>query len=263
MVARYDDKHGDNLLIMHTQCPHCQTIFNVTAAHLNIAQGHVRCSHCRNIFNADNSLLKQLPGEDSTDEFNIGEDQTAHFQDDDIPELLQEDIYDPPRGRSWKSLFWWGIIVIILAGILTAQSMWFFKRDRILQHPQIRPWLEQFCYNFLCTLPTTRDVKRFKIEHLIVQIHPDISNAIQVEATFINNAIFPQPYPDLQLIFEDYNGHILDERRFTAAEYLQQSVPEDQQLEAKSTVHIKLELREMGEVIEGEQIVESYRFEFL
>jgi predicted Zn finger-like uncharacterized protein len=248
---------------MHTQCPYCQTIFNVTAAHLNIAQGHVRCSHCRNIFNATNSLLQELPREDGTDEFNIGEDQTTHFQDEDIPELLQEDIYEPPPGRSWKSLFWWGMIVIILAGLLTAQLMWFLKRDQVLQHAQIRPWLDLFCYNLLCTLPTTRDVTRFKIEHLMVQIHPERSNAIQVEGTFINEAIFPQPYPELQLIFEDYNGQILEERRFTAAEYLQQSLPEDQQLEAKSTVHIKLELKEMGEVIEGDQMAESYRFEFL
>jgi predicted Zn finger-like uncharacterized protein len=250
-------------IIMHTQCPHCQTIFNVTAAHLNIAQGHVRCSHCRNIFNATNSLLKELPGEEGSEKFEVNAEQNTPFQDEDIPELLQEDIYDPPRGRSWKSFFLWSLIVIMLAGLLTAQFMWFFKRDDVLQHAQIRPWLDLFCYHFLCTLPPTRDVKLFQIEHHVVQIHPEWPDTIQVEATFINKAIFPQPYPELQLIFEDYNGQILEERRFTAAEYLQKDLTAEQELGSQSTVHLKLELKDMNAVIEENQIPESYRFEFL
>ena len=48
---------------MYTQCPHCQTIFGVSEAHLSAAFGRVRCGHCRGQFNAKRHLLEALPTE--------------------------------------------------------------------------------------------------------------------------------------------------------------------------------------------------------
>jgi predicted Zn finger-like uncharacterized protein len=41
---------------MHTQCPLCQTLFNVTVEHLRLAHGVVRCGHCMNTFDALDAL---------------------------------------------------------------------------------------------------------------------------------------------------------------------------------------------------------------
>lgn len=38
---------------MFTQCPVCNTVFNVKPEHLNVAGGKVRCSRCQSIFNAN------------------------------------------------------------------------------------------------------------------------------------------------------------------------------------------------------------------
>ena len=35
---------------MHTRCPHCQTIFNVSAEQLRLAHGMVRCGQCMETF---------------------------------------------------------------------------------------------------------------------------------------------------------------------------------------------------------------------
>ncbi|RKZ72881.1 MAG: hypothetical protein DRR19_31555, partial [Candidatus Parabeggiatoa sp. nov. 1] len=142
-------------------------------------------------------------------------------------------------------------MVILLAAILTVQGMWIFQRDHVLQHPQIRPWLEQFCYTFLCALPPTRDLKSFEMQANIAEVHPDMDDVIQFEATFINNAIFPQPYPELQLTFEDFNKNPLARRRFKPAEYLGRPVGKNQQMRAKASVHIKLDFRDMATFIEG------------
>lgn len=247
---------------MHTQCPYCQTIFRVTAAHLNIAQGHVRCSHCRNIFNATHHLLKQTPNSTFPEEhFRIEYDQNAEVQDYDIPELLQEDIYET-RGKSWGSFFFWGIMVIFLSAALGGQTIWFWQRDKVLQHPDIRPWLERFCYTFLCNLPITRDLNRFYMQEHVARIHPEKKEVIQFQATFINNATFSQPYPDLQLTFIDINGHPLAQHRFKPSEYLSDFNPK-KQMRPQASVHLKLELDGMGKVIEGDKIAEGYRFEFL
>ncbi len=247
---------------MHTQCPHCQTIFSVTAAHLNIAQGHVRCSHCRNIFNASNHLLKQVPNQTTPKQLQVDEKPTTTYQEDDVPELLQEDIYEPPRGRSWKSFFFLSFIVILLAATLAVQVIWFWQPDRILQDPQIRPWLDRFCYTLLCTLPTTRDLESFYMQNNIARVHPEVDKAIQFEATFVNSAFFPQPYPELQLTFEDFNGNPLAQRRFKPAKYLPQPPGKNQQMRPNASVHIKLDLADMDKVIEGDNIAAGYHFEF-
>jgi hypothetical protein len=145
---------------------------------------------------------------------------------------------------------------------LAAQAMWFFQRDQVLQHPEVRPWLERFCYHFLCTLPTTRNLSRFKMEDHVARLHPKINDALQFEATFINHASFPQPYPGLQLIFEDSDGNPIAQRRFNPEEYLQRHLHKNEQMAANGSVHLKLILIEMSQVIEGDKIVEGYHFQF-
>ncbi|MDM8569024.1 DUF3426 domain-containing protein [Thiotrichales bacterium HSG1] len=235
---------------MHAQCPHCQTIFHVTAAHLNIAQGHVRCSNCRTIFNATNHLLSQLSKQTTTEQYD-------DFQEP-VPELLYEDIYT--EKNSW-SPFW--ILMVILFGIILAgQYMWYWQSDKILQHQKIRPWLEKVCYNFLCELPPTYDGASFLMQNHIAQVHSEANNTIQFEATFTNTATFPQPYPHLQLTFEDYNGKPLAQRNFKPAEYLQHSLTKVQQMRPQASVHVKLELSNMADFIEGNTVVAGYHFEF-
>lgn len=46
---------------MFTQCPKCQTIFEITAEHLKAAGGDVRCGHCLNVFNALENLSEEIP----------------------------------------------------------------------------------------------------------------------------------------------------------------------------------------------------------
>lgn len=53
---------------MYTQCPHCQTIFGVSEAHLSAAFGRVRCGHCSGQFNAKRHLLDNLPDQQSPSE---------------------------------------------------------------------------------------------------------------------------------------------------------------------------------------------------
>jgi len=250
---------------MNTQCPHCQTIFRVTAAHLNVAQGYVRCNICHNIFNATNQLIKQeSPAETTLEAVQINDDEIKSdlYQEDEIPELLREDIYEPLPSRSWKSFFLWGIVVILMSALLVGQSMWFWQRDKVLQHPQIRPWLEKFCYTFLCVLPPTQDLSSFYMKQHVSQIHPKLKDVIQFEATFTNTATFPQPYPDLQLTFEDSNGKPLAQRRFKPSEYLLTVPHPNQQMLAKALVHIKLELADMNKIVEDDKLVEGYHFEF-
>lgn len=45
---------------MYTQCPHCQTCFRISEAHLKVAKGKVRCGSCQEVFDATQNLFKNL-----------------------------------------------------------------------------------------------------------------------------------------------------------------------------------------------------------
>jgi len=247
---------------MQTQCPNCQTIFRVTSAHLDIAQGLVRCSQCQHIFDAKKHFIehkpptKQLEIDEEANEveilgFEVEAEDFNDSKDSEVPELLKEN----KRG-SWKSLFFWSILTIIFAALLAGQILWLVDKDMILQHPKARPWLERFCQHFLCKLPETRDIKSFYMQEHIIRTHPDIEGAIEIQAIFGNRANFAQPYPDLQLTFSDVHGKSIAERLFKPSDYLVDYVP-NKLIKKGASVHIRLEI---VDVIENG--VESYNFEF-
>ncbi len=66
---------------MYTQCPQCQTYFQVTPEHLKIAQGNVRCGQCRHVFNALGNLSERPP---EVHRPPLEEDEFAEF--DEYPE---------------------------------------------------------------------------------------------------------------------------------------------------------------------------------
>lgn len=258
--------------MMQTQCPYCQTIFRVTAAHINVAQGHVRCGQCRNVFDASSQLVKApetSPSHSSVTHATGMQKRSAveemdddlNFSELDFPEVFQEDVAAIRYRTSWSSLLFWAMMAIVLAGLLVAQVTWFWQPSLILQHPQLRPWLEGFCYTFLCVLPTTRDVNQFRIENKVVLLHPDISDAIKVDAIFVNEAPFPQPFPQVQLTFEDNEGRPLAQRRFTPLEYLHTEVGH-RLMRPGATAHINLELQGTREIVEAGNVEAGYMLEF-
>jgi predicted Zn finger-like uncharacterized protein len=268
---------------MQTQCPHCDTTFRITPQQCQAAQGLVRCSHCSQVFNALEHLSNvpadfKLPSvqkptqlqqalESSLDTSGRSlEDETAsvlgdeehHYDDEDIPDLFEQDEH---QKRSLLGLLFWMLLVFLGIGILAGQYIWWAQRDWALQHPDIRPALVSACEWLECTLPTTRNLSSFKVQRHIIRPHPTLPNAIQFDATFVNTATFPQPYPDLQLTFENVGAQPLARRRFKPSEYLHTQKP-DAELAAGASVHLRLELVDMGAVIEGGRVMEGYHFEF-
>lgn len=50
-----------------TQCPACQSSFNISAAMLELARGKVRCGSCLTIFHAIDNILNPLPSEETNE----------------------------------------------------------------------------------------------------------------------------------------------------------------------------------------------------
>lgn len=87
---------------MHTTCPNCASMFNVTAEQLNAAHGQVRCGHCETVFDALGNLqddwkdhLHELAEKPETDSFEHQLVFDEEFLDnDDLEYNVKPDIYE-------------------------------------------------------------------------------------------------------------------------------------------------------------------------
>jgi hypothetical protein len=90
-----------------------------------------------------------------------------------------------------------------------------------------------------------------------VRRHPEVSNALLVNATMINRAGFTQSWPVMSIRFSDLSGKPVAERRFLPAEYLGGSVNNSEGMAPASPVQVVLEIEDPGE----EAV--SFEFDFL
>ncbi|MEY3220389.1 MAG: hypothetical protein RIT27_1746 [Pseudomonadota bacterium] len=219
---------------IYTRCPHCETAFRIYPDHLKIAEGKVRCGQCHEIFNALQFQMEELPEHEASQEENIeeiGEDELLHE--------LEAQERAKLKSRQIRSHLMWGIVSIFLMGILAGQFIWFTQPNLILQHPQIRPLLETACEYLQCDLPATRNPDLFQVVKKYMDRGDKESDTVKLLFIFENKADFPQPYPTLEIRFEDEHKQLVGIRRFTPKEYLD-ALPEQADLSSGSAAQVEL-----------------------
>lgn len=120
----------------------------------------------------------------------------------------------------------WGAIaaVLLLTMALVTQYAW-WDRNRLAQVAALRPALDWLCQPVNCNLPLRQDLARMEMVEREVRDHPQVQDALLVDAVFVNRAPFPQDYPVLQISFSDIAGAPVAVRRFMPDEYLHDKNP--------------------------------------
>ncbi|MEM7019060.1 MAG: DUF3426 domain-containing protein, partial [Pseudomonadota bacterium] len=149
--------------------------------------------------------------------------------------------YEVVERRPWWQTLLGLLIILLLLACLVAQYFWFMDRKFVLQHPDARPLLEQFCTAAGCDLPLTSDVTKLQINKHHVGPHEAFDDAVMVHIEFENIASFPQPYPVLEIAFEDENKNAVAMRRLPPEQYLNRT--NIGELPPKQPVHVNLEFR--------------------
>ena len=150
---------------------------------------------------------------------------------------------EPGSGRLKTAV--WTITNIVLILVLLGQYA-YFNRNDLSQYPELRPWLTRFCALVSCNTPLRRDVSRISLVNRLVQSHPSRPNALLIEATLVNEADFPQPYPLLEIRFSDLNNQLVAGRRFRPSEYLPAGTSLQAGMPPHQPVHISLEIADPG-----------------
>lgn len=160
-----------------------------------------------------------------------------------------------PRGHPEAYLWGAGAIVLMLG--FMGQVLWFRGNELLSRFPALRVPLDQACSVLPCALPVQRDLTALRLLSRDVRAHPRYQDALLVNATFVNEASFPQPYPVLQLGLFGTNGAMLAARRFQPTEYLDDSIDPQESMKPGLPVHIVVE------IVAPKQAPMSFEFKFL
>ncbi len=118
----------------------------------------------------------------------------------------------PRRTGEW-------LAAALLGLALLAQLGW-LQRERLAASPTLRPLLASACGALGCRLPAWREPAAFVLLSRDVIAPPDRPGVLRVQASFRNDARWPQPWPVLALTLSDMTGKPLGARRFRPTDYL-------------------------------------------
>ena len=76
--------------------------------------------------------------------------------------------------------------------------------------------------------------------------HPVFAGALVVDAIIYNRASFAQPFPLLEIRFDDINGKMLARRTFKPGEYLSGELAGQREMPSQIPIHIALDILDPG-----------------
>jgi len=217
---------------MFVRCSSCHTLFRITLDQLEAAEGRVRCGSCFTVFDAHETLqvFDDEPTHKNSNASSAPIKKPKHqpapetLQDRaDIPSILQDDLQEHEQQRPFSHrLLRFGLTLLLLLSLLLtlAAQLFYFEREQLAQYPELRPLLDQLCQRLDCQLPPQRDLSKIELLERNVYSHPNIKGALIINATLINNARFPQPFPKLAISMANLRGQTLVGRVFKPSEYL-------------------------------------------
>ena len=120
----------------------------------------------------------------------------------------------PRRSRRGE---WIALIVLLLA--LLAQ-LFFSQRAQLAADARWRPLVVAACGALGCSVPAWREPTAFSMLSRDVIAVPGRPGVLRVQASFRNDAAWPQPWPALVLALSNAEGQPLGMRRFLPRDYL-------------------------------------------
>jgi hypothetical protein len=139
--------------------------------------------------------------------------------------------------------------------LLLALQLLLAQRDQLAARPGWRPAMTSLCSLLRCRLPPWREPTAFTMLSRHVRPHPEAPGTLLVDASFRNDARWPQPWPRLMLTLSDVDGRTVGARSFVAREYLGAS-PTQSELAPGQTAALTLA------VVEPAPNVVAFHFDF-
>ena len=137
---------------------------------------------------------------------------------------------------------WQWAALVVLAMLLALQVM-VADRARLAADASWRPMISSLCGLVGCSVPTWHQPGAFAMLSRDVSPIPGTAGGLNVQATFRNDARWPQAWPVLLLSLSDADGRVLGSRAFSPKEYLGAAATQTE-LAPGQSAQIELKLHE-------------------
>jgi len=245
---------------MQAECPNCHTLFRITEAQLDMADGMARCGYCKEVFDAR-----------AANDFHHNEDRLHAFEDTpredtqqpELPRQLEaehesffsgepDDIVpgkfrteSNARHYSMLATVSWSLAILALIAALAAEYIW-FNQPELMLDPRLESITEKLCELTDCEHLQMRDPLQIEMISRNVYTHPNEKEALMVSTTLVNHASYAQPYPEVQIDFSNVRGELVASRRFIPEEYLQTDSEQLSLLQSGNPITFGLEIVDPG-----------------
>ncbi len=171
------------------------------------------------------------------------DDHTGPRPEDDVPSVLREDLAaleSAPRASPWRGALW-ALFGLLLAAFAALQVAFIEREPLLAKVPQAALLVDALCARLPC-LERREHGTSVRLLARDVREHPNYRDALLVNATIVNDAKTPSPYPVIDLRLRDAAGNVLSARQFQPGEYLDQSINIAEGMPSGRPVYIVLEL---------------------
>lgn len=113
----------------------------------------------------------------------------------------------------------WLIASLVAIGMLIGQYLW-FERAILAKQQNLKPIYQLLCERISCDLQGVEGLKTLRTEQVIVRPHQMFSDLISLSIKLRNDAAFYQPFPAIEVSFNDLKGALVSRRTFQPSTYL-------------------------------------------
>ena len=137
-------------------------------------------------------------------------------------------------------------VLIVVALMALGAQILYFQFDAWSKDQQFRPIYQTICNVTGCKLPVMKDVSQIVSRRSITRAHPDNPGVRVVDVLMVNNASFSQPFPLIELTFNNLNGKMVAGRRFKPEDYLSGDMSPGDLMAPRTPIHVSLQLQDPG-----------------
>ncbi len=197
-------------------------------------------------FSDSGSFHRSAEPEPAAVSMGAGASSAALDEQQPLPKYLPIPTQTPAIQRaSRRAQPWLVVLAIILTLVLIAQAL-IANRDWLGTKPALRPIVTGLCKVAGCTVPEHRDLDKIELLNTGVFSHPTVPGALMIKAVIENRADFEQPYPIVELAFNNIQGKRVAMRRFGPSEYLDPMRPHPKRMPVGKPVSVRLEVVDPG-----------------
>lgn len=149
-----------------------------------------------------------------------------------------------------RPLWLHGLLLVLLLVLSTTLLLQFLMNRHVQlvqRFPSLASSMTQFCQRLPCHDTGQRDLTKIQLISREVRSHPTAKNALLISVSFVNQAEFNQPYPNILLNLSNLNGDFVARRQFSPPEYLDKLYHPYLLMESGTPVHVTLAVIDPGD----------------